>query len=61
MIAVILASGSLDRLYTGLSLLVSTAAEGEPALGLATFGALDAAARPAAARRARCARRRRRR
>ena len=42
MIAVILASGDLERLYTGLSLLVSTAAEGEPALGLATFGALDA-------------------
>ena len=41
MIAVILASGSLDRLYTGLSLLVSTAADGEPALGLATFGALE--------------------
>jgi len=40
MIAVILASERLDRLYTGLSLLVSTAAEGEPALGLATFGAL---------------------
>lgn len=41
MIAVILASGALDRLYTGLSLLVSTAAEGEPALGLATVAALD--------------------
>jgi peroxiredoxin family protein len=41
MIAVILASGRLDRLYTALSLLVSTAAEGERALGLATFEALD--------------------
>ena len=41
MIAVILASGRLDRLYTGLSLLVSAAAEGEPARGLATFDALD--------------------
>jgi peroxiredoxin family protein len=40
MIAVILASGRLDRLYTGLSLLVSVAAEGEPARGLATFEAL---------------------
>lgn len=40
MIAVILASGALDRLYTALSLLVSTAAEGRPARGLATFGAL---------------------
>lgn len=41
MIAVILASGRLDRLYTALSLLVCTAAEGERALGLATFEALD--------------------
>ena len=40
MIAVILASGALDRLYTGLSLLVSTAAEDEPARGLVTFEAL---------------------
>ena len=42
MIAVILASGAPDRLYTGLSLLVSVAAEGEEAHGLATFGALPA-------------------
>ena len=41
MIAVILASGRLDRLYTGLSLLVSAAAEGEPARGLVTFAALE--------------------
>jgi peroxiredoxin family protein len=40
MIAVILASSRLERLYTGLSLLVSAAAEGRPAHGLATFGAL---------------------
>ena len=40
MIAVILASGRLERLYTGLSLLVATAAEGEPARGLAAFAAL---------------------
>jgi peroxiredoxin family protein len=40
MIAVILASGRLERLYTGLSLLVAAAAEGEEAYGLATFGAL---------------------
>jgi peroxiredoxin family protein len=40
MIAVILASGALDRLYTGLSLLVCTAAEGETARGLVTFDAL---------------------
>ena len=36
----ILASGRLDRLYTGLSLLVSAASEGEPARGLVTFDAL---------------------
>jgi peroxiredoxin family protein len=40
MIAVILASGAPDRLYTALSLLVSTAAEDEPARGLVTFEAL---------------------
>ena len=40
MIAVILASGALDRLYTGLSLLVCTAVEGEQAHGLVTFEAL---------------------
>ncbi len=39
MIAVILASGRLDRLYTALSLLVSVAAEGEQARGLVTFAA----------------------
>ena len=42
MIAVILASGEPERLYTGLSLLVSAAADGRRALGLATFGALEA-------------------
>jgi peroxiredoxin family protein len=42
MIAVILASGEPERLYTGLSLLVSAAADGRPARGLATFGALEA-------------------
>ena len=40
MIAAILESGELERLSTGLSLLVSAAAEGTPARGLATFGAL---------------------
>ena len=40
MIAVILASGELARLYTGLSLLVSAASEGEEARGLVTFDAL---------------------
>lgn len=39
-LAVILASADLERLYTGLSLLVSAAADGRGAAGLATFGAL---------------------
>ena len=42
MIAVILESGEPARLYTALSLLVSTAAEGEPARGFVSFGALAA-------------------
>jgi peroxiredoxin family protein len=42
MIAAILESGELERLYTGLSLLVSAAADGRPARGLAGFGALGA-------------------
>lgn len=42
MIAVILASGEPERLYTGLSLLVSAAADGRRAIALATFGALEA-------------------
>ena len=58
MIAAILESGELERLSTGLSLLVSAAADGQPARGLATFGALpwllrddlaEWAGRPAAA------------
>ena len=40
MLAAILESGEPTRLYTGLSLLVSTAVEGEPARGLVSFGAL---------------------
>jgi peroxiredoxin family protein len=40
MIAAFLESGELQRLYTGLSLLVSAAAEGRPARGLVGFGAL---------------------
>ena len=40
MLAAILESGEPARLYTGLSLLVSTAVEGEPARGLVSFGAL---------------------
>src|SRR3954447_13851568 len=42
MIAAILESGDLDRLYTGLSLLVSAAADGRPERGLAGLGALGA-------------------
>jgi peroxiredoxin family protein len=40
MIAVFLESGDLQRLYSGLSLLVSAASDGRPARALAGFGAL---------------------
>ncbi len=40
MIAAVLESGDVRRLYTGLSLLVSAAVEGEPARALVMFGAL---------------------
>jgi len=40
MIAAFLESGELERLYAGLSLLVSAAAEGRPARALVGFGAL---------------------
>ena len=40
MIAAFLESGDLQRLYSGLSLLVSAAAEGRPARALVGFGAL---------------------
>jgi peroxiredoxin family protein len=46
-LAVVLASADLERLYTGLSLLVSAAAEGRSARGLVTFGALAVLADPA--------------
>jgi peroxiredoxin family protein len=42
MIAAILESGEPERLYTGLSLLVSAAADGTEARGLVSFGALAA-------------------
>lgn len=42
MVAVILESGEPERLYTALSLLVSTASNGAEARGLVSFGALDA-------------------
>jgi peroxiredoxin family protein len=40
MIAVFLESGELERLYTGLSLLVSAVTDGRPARALVGFGAL---------------------
>ena len=40
MIAAILESGELERVSTGLSLLVSAAADGRAARGLASYGAL---------------------
>jgi peroxiredoxin family protein len=40
MIAAFLESGELSRVYRGLSLLVSAAADGRPARGLVGFGAL---------------------
>ncbi len=40
MIAAILESGELERVSTGLSLLVSAAADGRPARALASYGAL---------------------
>ena len=36
-----LASGEVERLYSGLSVLVSAAADGTPCAGLAAFRALD--------------------
>jgi peroxiredoxin family protein len=40
-LAAVLSSGEPERLYTGLSLLVSTAAGGEPCAALATFRGLE--------------------
>jgi peroxiredoxin family protein len=40
-LAAILSSGEPERLYTGLSLLVTTAANGERCAGLATFRGLE--------------------
>jgi len=40
-LAVILSAGEPERLYSGLSLLVSAATDGERCAGLATFRALD--------------------
>jgi peroxiredoxin family protein len=54
-LAAILESGDPERLYTGLSLLVSAATSGEPARALATFGALGALLDPDLEARARAA------
>jgi hypothetical protein len=40
-LAAILATGEQERLYSGLSVLVSTAVEGQRCLGLATFRSLE--------------------
>jgi hypothetical protein len=40
-LAAVLATGEPERLYTGLSVLVSTAADGAPCGALATFRALE--------------------
>jgi peroxiredoxin family protein len=40
-LAAILSTNEPERLYSGLSALVSTAADGAPAAALASFGALD--------------------
>jgi len=54
-LAAILESGDPERLYTGLSLLVSAASEGRPARGLVTFGALGVLLDPDLEARARAA------
>ena len=53
MLAAILESGDPERLYTGLSLLVSAASAGEEARALVGFGALRALLDPDLASRAR--------
>lgn len=53
MIAAILATSDLQRLYAGLSLLVSAATEGRPARGLASFAALPVLVDPLLGARAR--------
>lgn len=40
-LAAILVAGEVERFYSGLSVLVATAADGKPCAGLAAFGALD--------------------
>jgi hypothetical protein len=50
-LAAILSTGEPERLYSGLSALVSTAAGGPPCAALAAFGALDLILDPALGRR----------
>ena len=50
-LAAILSTNEPERLYSGLSVLVSTAADGAPATALAGFGALDLILDPDLARR----------
>jgi peroxiredoxin family protein len=40
-LAVVLATGEVERFYSGLALLVSTASEGHPCAGLAVFRGLE--------------------
>ena len=50
-LAAILSTREPERLYSGLSVLVSTAADGDPCAALASFGALDLILDPDLARR----------
>jgi peroxiredoxin family protein len=47
-LAAILATGEPERLYTGLSLLVSRAVDGDRCVGLATFRSLELLLEPSA-------------
>ena len=51
-LAAVLSAGELERLYSGLSMLVSAASDGERAAALAGFAALDLLLDPDLARRA---------
>ncbi|MEJ7717047.1 MAG: gamma-glutamyltransferase [Thermoleophilaceae bacterium] len=51
-VAAVLSTREVERLYSGLSVLVSTASEGRPAAALAAFGALDLLLDPDLLRRA---------
>ena len=51
-LAVVLSTGEPERLYSGLSLLVSAASDGAPCLGLAAFAGLELLLDPDLGRRA---------